>query len=112
MKPFAAAAGATAHAERMDRFLSVTLFLLAMLCLTGGVLLLLADFIEYLQLGRWRLDSLLDAAYQLNLIRARWFLTSDFAGTVRILLMNVPAFAALLFITPLAWWLSQRFGCR
>ena len=101
-----------AHALRMDRFVSITLFVLAMLCLGGAGLLLLNEFIEYLQVGRWRVDSLLDSGYSLNLIRSRWFLASDFGALVREGLRQVPTFAALLTLGPLAWWLSNRLGGR
>ena len=96
----------------MDRFVSITLFVLAMLCLGGAGLLLLNEFIEYLQVGRWRVDSLLDSGYSLNLIRSRWFLASDFGALVREGLRQVPTFAALLVLGPLAWWLSNRLGGR
>jgi hypothetical protein len=76
------------------------------------VLLLLGGFLEYLQVGRWRLESLLDAAYDLNLVSSRWFLTSEAANTVRLALRSVPIFAALLVVAPVAWWLSRALGSR
>jgi hypothetical protein len=96
----------------MDRFLSTTLFLLALAALAGAVLLLLGGFLEYLQVGRWRQGTLLDAAYDLNLVRSRWFLTSELANSLRSVLQKVPLFAALLAFAPLAWWLSRRLGSR
>ena len=96
----------------MDRFLSTFFFLLALAAIVGAVLLLLGGFLEYLQVGRWRLESLLDAAYDLNLVRSRWFLTSDAANMVRVALRSVPIFAALLAIAPLSWWLSRCLSSR
>ena len=103
---------AAAHAVQMDRFLSTTLFLLALAALVGALLLLLGGFLEYLQVGRWRLETLLDAAYDLNLVRSRWFLTSELANSLRSVLKKVPLFAALLAVAPLAWWLSRRLDSR
>lgn len=96
----------------MDRTFSVLLFLLAILSLGGAGLLLLNDFIEYLQVGRWRIDSLLDAGYDLNLLRSRWFLTSELGGLIREGLRQTPAFAALLVLGPAAWWLGNRLSTR
>ena len=96
----------------MDRFVSVTLFVLALTCLGGAGLLLLGDFLEYLQLGRWRVDSLLDSGYEWHVLRARWFLASDVGATIREMLRLIPTFAALLALSPLAWWLSNRLGGR
>ena len=101
-----------AHAVRMDRFLSTFFFLLALAALVGAALLLLGGFLEYLQEGRWRLESLLDAAYDLNLVSSRWFLTSEVASAVRLALRSVPTFAALLALAPVAWWLSRALGSR
>ncbi len=96
----------------MDRFVSIVLFVFAVLCLGGAGLLLLNEFIEYLQLGRWRVDSLLDSGYELNLLKSRWFLASDIGSGVREGLRRVPTFAALLAVAPLSWWLSNRIGGR
>ena len=96
----------------MDRTLSILLFLLAIFSLAGGGLMLLNDFIEYLQLGRWRIDSLLDAGYNLNLLNSRWFLSNELGGWVREGLRMTPAFLALLLLGPAAWWLSNQIGGR
>lgn len=96
----------------MDRTFSVMLFALAILSLGGAGLLLLNDFIEYLQVGRWRIESLLDAGYDLNLLSSRWFLTSELGGFIREGLRQTPAFVALLILGPAAWWLSSRLGAR
>ena len=101
-----------AHPRAMDRLVATALFIIALLSLGGAGLLLLNDFIEYLQIGRWRVDSLLDAGYDLRLLNSRWFLASDLGSAVRDLLQRVPTFAALLVLTPLAWWLSNRLGAR
>ncbi len=100
------------QAQAMDRTLSIMLFGIAILSIGGAALLLLNDFIEYLQIGRWRIDSLLDAGYDLNLLRSRWFLASDVGALIRDGLRQTPAFVALLVVGPLAWWLSNRLGSR
>lgn len=96
----------------MDRFVSVFLFVVALACLGGAALLLLGDFIEYLQLGRWRIDTLLDSGYQWHLLNSRWFLASEPGAAIREVLRLVPTFAALLTLSPIAWWLSNRLGAR
>lgn len=96
----------------MDRFFSTCLFVLAMVCLGGACLLLLNEFLEYLHNGRWRIDSLLDVGYEYHLLKARWFLASDVGSSVRGVLRQIPAFAALLVLGPLAWWLSGRLSER
>jgi hypothetical protein len=96
----------------MDRTFSVMLFAIAILSLGGAGLLLLSDFLEYLQVGRWRIDSLLDAGYDLNLLNSRWFLASEVGSLVREGLRHTPAFLALLILSPAAWWLSNRIGDR
>lgn len=88
------------------------LFVFALACLGGAALLLLNDFIEYLQLGRWRLDTLLDSGYQWHLLRSRWFLASDVGSAIREVLRVIPTFLALLTLSPVAWWLSNRLGTR
>jgi len=96
----------------MDRFVSLFLFVLALACLGGAALLLLNDFLEYLQLGRWRVDSLLDSGYQWHLLNSHWFLASTAGSAIREVLRFVPTFLALLTFSPLAWWLSNRLGAR
>ena len=101
-----------ADAQAMDRFVSTFLFLLALACLGGAALLLLGDFIEYLQLGRWRVDTLLDTGYEWHLLKSRWFLASGPGAAIREALRLVPTFMALLALCPVAWWLSTRLGAR
>lgn len=100
------------QAPAMDRAFSIILFVLAILSIGGAGLLLLNDFIEYLQVGRWRIESLLDAGYELNLLNSHWFLASNLGGLLREGLRQTPAFAALLVLGPAAWWLSNRLGGR
>ncbi len=96
----------------MDRAFSILLFVLAILSIGTAGLLLLSGFIEYLVAGRWRIDSLLDAGYELNLLNSRWFLASQAGGLIREGLRQTPAFVALLVVGPAAWWLSNRLGRR
>lgn len=108
----AEAGACLAHPRTMDRVVSIVLFVAAMLSLGGAVLLLLNDFIEYLQIGRWRIDSLLDIGYELDLLNSRWFLGSTAGSAMREVLRQVPTFAALLVIAPVTWWLGNRLGGR
>ncbi len=96
----------------MDRFVSIFLFFLALACLGGAALLLLGDFIEYLQVGRWRVETLLDSGYQWHLLNSRWFLASEPGAAIREVLRVVPTFIALLVLSPVAWWFSTRLGDR
>lgn len=96
----------------MDRAFSTGLFIAAILSFGGAVLLLLNGFIEYLQVGRWQAVSLLEVAYESNLIRAGWFLRHEWSRWVHDVLEAVPVYAALLGFAPVAWWFSGRFGSR
>ena len=96
----------------MDRAVAVALFVIAMLCFGGAVLLLLNGFIEYLQVGRWQSRSLLQFAYDAHVLRARWFLANDWSWWLHDALEVIPVYAALLVGAPIAWWLSGVVGER
>ena len=96
----------------MDRAFSTVLFALAILAFGGAVLLLLNGFIEYLQIGSWRSTSLLQFLYDTYILRARWFLSHQWSWWIHDVLAVIPTYAALLILSPLAWWLSGRFGAR
>ena len=96
----------------MDRAISTFLFLIALLCLGGAALLLLNEFIEYLQHGRWHTESLLKLGYDSSLVKAGWFLRHDWSWWIHDVLAAVPTWMALIGIGPLAWWFSNRLGNR
>jgi hypothetical protein len=96
----------------MDRVLSIALFALAIVSFGGAVLLLLNGFIEYLQVGSWCSTSLLQFLYDSHVLRARWFLSNEWSWWIHDVLELVPTYAVLLAVSPLAWWLSGRFGAR
>lgn len=96
----------------MDRMLSTTLFVLALACACTAALLALSGFIDYLVQGRWPDQSVLRIGYDSGLLEARWFLRNDWSMPVRDVLARVPAALASLVLTPLLWWLSNRFASR
>jgi len=98
--------------QTMDRAIAVALFVIAMLCFGGTVLLLLNGFVEYLQTDRWESLSLLQLGYDTHVLRARWFLANDWSWWIHDVLEKIPAYAALMAGAPLAWWLSGVIGER
>ena len=112
MNPAADSAARFADPRAMDRALSIALFLLALGSLGGAGLMLLNGFLEYLQVGHWSATSLLQAGYDTHLIKARWFLAHEWSWWLHDLLEAIPTYAALLVVTPVAWWLSTRFRER
>lgn len=96
----------------MDRWIAYALMTLAIGCGCAAVLLVLGAFVEYLQAGRWPARSLLDVAYELRLVRARWFLANHWSWPLRDALDAVPVTVALLALAPVSWWLGGRLGRR
>jgi hypothetical protein len=105
-------AAGLADSPGMDRFVSVLLLFIAFVCLGGAGLMLLGDFVEYLQIGRWRIETLLDTGYAWHLLNAHWFLASNTGALIREGLRVVPTFLALLLVAPVAWWLGNQIGDR
>ncbi|MCB1685982.1 MAG: hypothetical protein KDI31_15915 [Pseudomonadales bacterium] len=96
----------------MDRLFSSALFGLALICFSLAFLLLLNDFVVYLQTGRWQTLSLLQFGYDSSLLRARWFLSHRWGLQLHDVLAQIPVPAVLLCVSPLAWWASGRFERR
>lgn len=96
----------------MDRLLSTALFALALVCFSLAFLLLLNDFVVYLQTERWKTLSLLQFGYDSSLLRARWLLGYRWGLHIHDVLAAIPVYAVLLGLSPLAWWASGRFGRR
>lgn len=96
----------------MDRLLSTALFGLALVCFSLAFLLLLNDFVVYLQTERWQTLSVLQFGYDSYLLRARWFLGYRWGLRIHDVLAAIPVSAVLLCTSPLAWWASGRLGRR
>ena len=96
----------------MDRLLSVTFYGAALVL--GGMLvvMLLSDFVVWLQSGRWENVSLLRAAYDAHLLKARWFLSVDWGWRVHELLSQVPLLVVLAFLVPICWGVGLFFARR
>jgi len=95
-----------------DRILGIFCFAAALLLCCAVVVALLAGLIEWLQSGRWHNLSLLQAGYDLQLLRARWFLATDWGWRVHELLDQIPLLAAGALLAPLCWWVGLIFVRR
>jgi len=73
---------------------------------------LLVGLIEWLQMGRWKSVSVLQAGYDANLIRARWFMTSDWGWRVHDALDAIPLLLVGVIMAPLCWRVGQLFVRR
>lgn len=95
-----------------DRITSLVFFSTALVL--GGVLgiILLAGFIEWLQTGDWHTRSVLRAAYDARLIRARWFLSVDWGWRIHEVLDHIPVLALLGALIPVSWAVGVYFDRR
>lgn len=96
----------------MDRWIAYALLTLAIGCGCAAAVLALNGFIEYLQSGRWPFRSVLDVAYELRLVRARWFLANDWSWPLHDALRATPVIVVLVSCAPLCWWLGGLLGRR
>jgi hypothetical protein len=96
----------------VDRWCSYALRVLAIGCGCAAVLLALGGFVEYLQFGRWPTRSLLDAAYELRVVRARWFLANEWSWPLHNALRSTPVTLVVLALSPICWWLGNRLSRR
>jgi len=96
----------------LDRYL--TLFFQGAALLLGGVVivLLLDAFIVWLQSGNWKSVSLLEAAYDAHLLKARWFLNVDWGWRLHEWLQQIPLLAALAVLVPAFWGIGLFFSRR
>jgi hypothetical protein len=86
-----------------DRFFGIVFFGMALLLCCAVVVGLLSGVIEWLQGGRWQSISLLDAGYEMRLLKARWFITTDWGWRVHEVLDAIPLFLAAILTAPLCW---------
>jgi len=73
---------------------------------------LLSGLIEWLQVGRWKSVSLLQAGYDINLLRARWFMTTDWGWRLHDVLESIPLYLVGLIMAPLCWRVGLVFVRR
>ncbi len=95
-----------------DRILAITFFAIALMLSGVVVIMLLFGFVEWMQTGRWHSTSLLQAAYDAHLIRARWLLSVDWGWRVQEVLDRIPLLAVLIAMAPVSWgvgvWIARR----
>ena len=95
-----------------DRLLAISFFGLALLLFSAVVVGLLVGLIEWLQSGHWPSISLLEAAYDTGLVRARWFVTVEWGWRLHEWLDMVPLSVAAIVIAPLFWRIGLIFARR
>jgi hypothetical protein len=99
-------------ADMTDRFFTASFYVISLGLAGGAALFFIIGFVEYLQVGRWPAHSLLQLAYDADLIRARWFLANQWSWPVHDVLAKIPVTLAMLSVAPLFWWLGGIFGRR
>ena len=95
-----------------NRIIAIICFTSALLLVGMVAIVLLLGFTEWLQTGRWYSKSLLQAAYDAGLLRARWFLSGDWAWYVHEVLNVIPVLAVWLAAAPLIWAVGLKFARR
>lgn len=95
-----------------DRYLAITFRAAALII--GGVLvvMMIDNFVVYLQTGKWESMSLLRAGYDAHLLKARWFLNVDWGWRVHEWLAQVPLLVVLGALVPVCWCLGLFFARR
>ena len=101
------------HAARYDlpmfrRACIYATFATAAGCGISGVLMLLSQFIDWLQGNPWPHVTLLRVAMEYNLIPSGWTRFPVLANGVFTVLHAVPVSVFLLLVCPLLWWLGKR----
>ena len=91
-----------------DRVLGIFLFALAILLFCGVIVGLLTGLIEWLQVGKWESPSLLRFGYDAHLLKASWFLTTDWGWRVHEILDQIPLLLFSITTAPLFWWAGLR----
>jgi hypothetical protein len=95
-----------------DRIIGITFFGIALLLGCIVVVSLISGLIEWLQSGVWQSPSLLQAAYDAQLIHSRWFLSVDWGWRVHEILDQIPLLLGTLAIAPLFWFAGLWFVRR
>jgi hypothetical protein len=74
----------------------------------GAVLILLSQFIEWLQGATVQRHSLLRLALDWDLVPSNWYRAPELADAAFTVLQAIPVSAALLAVSPLLWWCGKR----
>ena len=95
-----------------DRIIGITFFGIALLLGSIVVVSLISGLIEWLQSGVWHSPSLLQAAYDAQLIRARWFQSVDWGWRLHEILDQIPLLIGTVAAAPLFWCAGRWFVRR
>ena len=95
-----------------DRTFSLVCYIVTLSAGCGAAILLLDEFVVWLQTSRWSPMTLLELGYELGMLNAQWFLGRQWSWPIHDALKIVPVFAALLVTVPPAWWLARRLAQR
>lgn len=82
--------------------------LLSLLALGGGVILLLQQWVSWLQTESWRSVSALRMLYDAKLLTTQWYIYPGNTQIVHDFLAWLPASAGLIALAPLLWLLGSR----
>ncbi len=85
---------------------------MALAAAIGGALILLDQFVVWLQTGTWPRLTLLGLAIDWRLIPGNWARYPEVADTVFTLLRSIPVSVALLALCPPIWWIGNRIKRR
>ncbi len=90
------------------RFSMYLLYTTALAAGIGCALILLDQFVTWLQTDTWPRLNLLNIAIDWHLIPRGWVRFPEIADMVFTVLRATPVSLALLAIAPLLWWLGNR----
>ncbi len=95
-----------------DRIGSLLLYFSAIAAGATALVMLLSDYITWLQTNRWSTLSVLQAGYDSGVLKARWFLNQQWSWPLHDLLAEIPLHVLLLLVAPLFWWLGVKLARR
>ena len=95
-----------------DRIAAIALFGLALGAISAALIMVLFDYIIWLQTDRWTDLSLLQALYDAQLLKARWFLQHQWSWPLHDALERVPLSLGLAAVAPPLWWLGKAIARR
>jgi len=96
----------------LARVLAYTLYGASLAAAVASALIVLSQFITWLQQDTWHRYSLLRLALDWNLIPSYWPRAPHLADVVFNVLQVVPVSAALLAVSPLLWWCAKHVEPR